>query len=91
MVIGNQSRPNIFALNIVRPLPLYSKVVEIDERVTLVGYTSDPKYAEHAVKFDEEGRLVKGYTGVDHDPEDRQDEIVKGLSGEAVKILKKPG
>lgn len=33
--IGNQTRPRIFDLNIKRALPLYSKVVEVDERVTL--------------------------------------------------------
>ena len=45
LLIGNQSRPKIFDLNIRRPPPLYSTVLEIDERVTLVGYTSDPKAA----------------------------------------------
>lgn len=35
LLIGNQSRPKIFDLNIRRPSPLYSTVVEIDERVTL--------------------------------------------------------
>lgn len=33
--IGNQSRPDIFALNIIKPSLLYKKVVEIDERVKL--------------------------------------------------------
>jgi 5-oxoprolinase (ATP-hydrolysing) len=56
-----------------------------------VGYTSDPNYTEHGVKFDEKGRVVKGYSGLDHDPEDQQGEIVRGLSGEPVKIIKKPG
>jgi 5-oxoprolinase (ATP-hydrolysing) len=91
LVIGNQSRPDIFALNIVRPPPLYSKVIEVDERVTLVGYTSDPKYNEHMVKFDEEGKVVKWYSGLDAEPEEEQGEVVRGLSGEAVRIIKKPG
>ncbi|KAJ8090303.1 hypothetical protein PM082_018899 [Marasmius tenuissimus] len=42
-LIDNQSRPKIFDLNTRRPSPLYSTVVEVDERVTLVGYNSDPK------------------------------------------------
>lgn len=33
LVIGNQSRPDIFALNIVRPEPLYSEVVEVNEQI----------------------------------------------------------
>src|SRR6202000_1937470 len=43
LLIGNQSRPRIFDLNIRRPPPLYSTALEVDERVTLVGYTSDPE------------------------------------------------
>ena len=31
--IGNQQRPNLFALNIVKRLPLYSLVLEVDERI----------------------------------------------------------
>ncbi|MEA5403340.1 hydantoinase B/oxoprolinase family protein [Arcicella sp. DC2W] len=33
LVIGNQSRPDIFALNIVRPEPLYSEVIEVNEQI----------------------------------------------------------
>jgi N-methylhydantoinase A/oxoprolinase/acetone carboxylase beta subunit len=33
----NQARPNIFALNVRRPEVLYESVLEVDERVTLVG------------------------------------------------------
>jgi len=31
--IGNQTRPDIFALDIQRPQPLYQKVIEVDERI----------------------------------------------------------
>ncbi|GAA5887260.1 hypothetical protein JCM5296_004579 [Sporobolomyces johnsonii] len=78
--IGNQSRPNIFALNIRRPEVLYENVLEVDERVTLVGYTSDPAFAKNAVKFDADGKVISDHKG----------EIVQGVSGEAVQILKKP-
>lgn len=94
LLIGNQSRPKIFDLNIRRPPPLYSTVVEIDERVTLVGYTSDPKAEEHAIHFDEDGNVTKAYTGVGWDGQGQAEgpgEIVKGISGEAVRIMKKPG
>ncbi|KAG6897983.1 hypothetical protein C0992_007937 [Termitomyces sp. T32_za158] len=63
LLIGNQSRPKIFDLNIRRPSPLYSTVVEVDERVTLVGYTSDPQAEEHAILFDQDGNMKKAYTG----------------------------
>ena len=35
--IGDQSRPDLFALNIVRPPPLYDGVVEADERLDAAG------------------------------------------------------
>ena len=59
LLIGNQSRPKIFDLNIRRPSPLYSTVLEVDERVTLVGYTSDPQAEQHAVQFDEAGKVKR--------------------------------
>lgn len=94
LVIGNQSRPKIFDLNIRRPSVLYSDVLEVDERVTLVGYTSDPRAAEHAIQFDEQGKVERGYSGPGWDGVGNAEgpgEIVRGLSGEAVRILKKPG
>jgi 5-oxoprolinase (ATP-hydrolysing) len=40
--IGYQSRPLLFARHIVLPAPLYSRVVEIDERVTTEGDVLTP-------------------------------------------------
>jgi 5-oxoprolinase (ATP-hydrolysing) len=37
LIIGTQDRPDIFARQIVRPLPLFADVVEIDERITHEG------------------------------------------------------
>jgi len=93
LLIGNQSRPRIFDLNIRRPAPLYSTVVEVDERVTLVGFTSDPHAEENAVQFHEDGSVKRGYTGAGWDGHGHAEgpgEIVRGLSGEAVRILQKP-
>ncbi|KAF9466756.1 5-oxoprolinase [Collybia nuda] len=93
LLIGNQSRPKIFDLNIRRPPPLYSSVVEVDERVTLVGYTSDPKAEDHAIQFDEEGNVSRGYRGKGWDGQGYAEgpgDIVRGLSGEAVRIMKRP-
>ncbi|ODV93699.1 hypothetical protein PACTADRAFT_71566 [Pachysolen tannophilus NRRL Y-2460] len=39
--IGNQSRPNLFDLNIRKPGVLYEKVIEIEERVTLPAFSED--------------------------------------------------
>ncbi|MDR3508060.1 MAG: hydantoinase/oxoprolinase family protein, partial [Caulobacteraceae bacterium] len=37
LVIGDQARPSLFALDIVKPEPLYSGVVEADERLDAAG------------------------------------------------------
>lgn len=94
LLIGNQSRPRIFDLNIRRPSPLYSEVVEVDERVTLVGYTSDPKSEENAIQWNDDGSsIIRGYRGPGWDGEGNAEgpgDIVRGISGEAVRILKRP-
>jgi len=94
LLIGNQSRPRIFDLNIRRPPPLYSTVMEIDERVTLVGYTSDPHAEDHQVIFDENGQVKRGYRGKGWDQKGDAEgpgRIVQGISGEAVRVLTEPG
>lgn len=74
--IGNQSRPNIFDLAIRKPEVLYKKVVEIDERVTLEDYAEDPERNEtKAEPLDKAGPDAH---------------LVRGLSGEAVRILRRP-
>ncbi|KAJ4396706.1 hypothetical protein N0V93_000927 [Gnomoniopsis smithogilvyi] len=78
LVIGNQSRPKIFDLAIRKPDVLYSEVVEIEERVTLEDYAEDPY--RHATKAD-----VKASTA-----EAKEAAVVMGLSGEAVRILRRP-
>jgi 5-oxoprolinase (ATP-hydrolysing) len=40
--IGDQARPDLFALDIVRPEPLYAGVVEADERVDAQGRVLEP-------------------------------------------------
>ncbi|KAH0835797.1 Hydantoinase/oxoprolinase-domain-containing protein [Lanmaoa asiatica] len=93
LLIGNQSRPRIFDLNIRRAVPLYSDAVEVDERVALVGYTSDPKAEVHAVQWHRDGSVRRGYRGPGWDGEGDAKgpgEIVRGISGEAVRILKRP-
>ncbi|MFO1426320.1 MAG: hydantoinase/oxoprolinase family protein [Steroidobacteraceae bacterium] len=37
LAIGQQDRPDIFALQIVRPQPLYAEVLEVDERLAVDG------------------------------------------------------
>ena len=37
LLIGNQQRPSLFDLNIQKPLPLYSEVIEVEERLNQQG------------------------------------------------------
>lgn len=54
LFIGNQSRPNIFDLEIKCPDVLYEEVIEVEERVCL---------AQEGAAPIKEGRLVRGVTG----------------------------
>ena len=74
--IGNQSRPKIFDLAIRRPDVLYQAVIEVEERVTLEDYAEDPERKQTKVD-------------AKHD-ESYKNDMVQGLSGEAVRVLQRP-
>jgi N-methylhydantoinase A/acetone carboxylase, beta subunit len=74
--IGNQSRPRIFDLAIKRPDVLYEETIEVDERVTLEDYAEDPQRNTSTTTIREQTRA--------------EDDLVRGLSSEAVRILKRP-
>lgn len=78
LTIGNQSRPKIFDLAIRKPDVLYEQVVEIDERVTLEDYAEDPERKITATDAQAGTKEAKGK------------ELVRGLSGETVRILRRP-
>ncbi|CAG9940385.1 unnamed protein product [Clonostachys rosea f. rosea IK726] len=59
--ISNQSRPKIFDLTVETPELLYQSVVEVDERITLEGYSENPYPEEIDVASDSE--LCLGQTG----------------------------
>ncbi|MEZ0244651.1 MAG: hydantoinase/oxoprolinase family protein, partial [Sphingomonas sp.] len=77
LVIGTQDRPDIFARHIVRPPPLHSEVVEIDERVSHEGEVLRPLdlNAAHAAFADAHARglraiaivLLHGYRHTAHE------------------------
>ncbi|KAI9796390.1 MAG: hypothetical protein M1825_000632 [Sarcosagium campestre] len=74
--IGNQSRPRIFDLAIKKPEVLHQKVIELDERVTLEDYAEDPERSITKTK-------PRGDQDADTD-------LVRGMSSEAVRILRRP-
>lgn len=59
--IGNQSRPRLFDLAINKPDVLYSKVIEVSERVTLEAWTESKQPMSLDVTSD--CSLVEGVTG----------------------------
>jgi len=58
--IGNQSRPDIFALRIQRPEPLYARVTEIDGRLDAQGAELEPLDLEQA-RHDLSACFAEGY------------------------------
>jgi 5-oxoprolinase (ATP-hydrolysing) len=74
LTIGNQSRPKIFDLAIRKPDVLYEQVVEVDERVTLEDYAEDPE---------------RRTTEPDSETASGEKTLVRGLSGETVRILQR--
>ncbi|KAK0372786.1 hydantoinase B/oxoprolinase [Colletotrichum limetticola] len=59
--IGNQSRPKLFDLAIRKPDVLYSKVIEIPERVTLDAWSENNK--PESIDVSSDPALVIGVTG----------------------------
>ncbi|KAK2611850.1 hypothetical protein N8I77_005171 [Diaporthe amygdali] len=61
LIIGNQARPRIFDLAVKKLGTLYETVVEVDERVTIEGFSEDPEPQAIDVSTDDD--LVIGKTG----------------------------
>lgn len=70
LAIGNQARPHIFDLTVKKLGTLYETVIEIDERVTMEGFSEDPNPQHIDISTDAN--------------------LALGLTGEPVRILKKP-
>ena len=63
LFIGDQTRPDIFAMKIDRPLPLHAKVLEINERIGADGGLVEP-LDEAAAKAGFEQARREGYTTI---------------------------
>tara|TARA_R110000868_G_scaffold53249_3_gene167340 strand:- start:8265 stop:11825 length:3561 start_codon:yes stop_codon:yes gene_type:complete len=63
LVIGDQTRPDIFALDIQRPRPLHDRVIEIDERLDASGAVITP-LDEAPVITALEAAFREGFTSV---------------------------
>jgi 5-oxoprolinase (ATP-hydrolysing) len=63
LAIGHQNRPDIFALQIVKPEPLYARVVEVDGRLAADGGEVEPLRPE-ALKHDLRAAYADGFRAV---------------------------
>ncbi|KAL5334404.1 Hydantoinase B/oxoprolinase-domain-containing protein [Aspergillus crustosus] len=61
LLIGNQTRPDLFDLSVRRLEQLYEKVVEVDERITIEGASEAPQESQHIDMSDP--ALIVGQTG----------------------------
>jgi 5-oxoprolinase (ATP-hydrolysing) len=61
LIIGNQARPRIFDLSVKKLGKLYDKVIEVDERVTVEGFTEDPE--PQPIDAATDPQLVQGLSG----------------------------
>ena len=94
LAIGYQNRPDIFALNIVKPTPLYSRVIEAQERTDVSGNVLLPLDESEVRKALEQCIadgissiaicLVHGYRFPAH--EERITEIARELGFEQVSV-----
>lgn len=80
--IGNQSRPDMFALAVKRPELLYSKVVEVSERVTLHDSTS----YKRGEALDESQPESQSF-GSRSNTIAQTGQVLTGLSGESIRIV----
>ncbi|KAG7913658.1 hypothetical protein KL934_005201 [Ogataea polymorpha] len=61
--IGDQTRPDLFAMRIRKPEVLYEAVVEIKERVTAPDYEEDPDQVSFDSLVGKDSAYTKGVTG----------------------------
>lgn len=76
LAIGNQTRPDIFNITAKKLDQLYSKVVEIDERITLVNYT--------------EGGGSKEKITLENSFPYKKEELKQASTGDLIHIIEKP-
>ena len=90
--IGDQSRPDLFAHEIVKPAPLYESVVEIDERIAADGailhaLESGSELSQRLAELAESGiesaavSLLHGYRAPEHERK-----VADVLSGSSIKV-----
>ncbi|CAJ2510615.1 Uu.00g062400.m01.CDS01 [Anthostomella pinea] len=62
-VIGDQSRPRLFDLNVRKPKALHDAVVEVDERVTIEDYDLNPHKSNQGTELSDDPDLLSTPSG----------------------------
>lgn len=90
--IGNQTRPHIFDLEIMKPELLYEQVVEIKERIRLLSSSasSAPSGAATTTSSDASTSASMEKTTIDSTSFSQSPKIVKGITGELAEVLEAP-
>ncbi|KAK1709985.1 Hydantoinase B/oxoprolinase-domain-containing protein [Colletotrichum acutatum] len=85
-VIGDQSRPKLFDLNIRKPTALHSTVVEIDERIVPADYDLNP------TPLDKEAALKAASTSplTSSSSTPQEGDLVRTPTGDLIRILRRP-
>ena len=60
--IGTQARPELFNLNVKKPTPLYTEILEVEERVTIENSSDDPNQTK--ICHDEKERVFLTKSGI---------------------------
>lgn len=83
--IGNQARPNIFDLTVLKPSNLYEEIIEADERVELVsGKEEDAQHSSTKLVMGISGELVRVLKPLD---EEALSPLLKGLLDKGISCL----
>ncbi|KAJ3520552.1 hypothetical protein NM208_g13661 [Fusarium decemcellulare] len=95
-VIGDQTRPKLFALHIEKPKALHAKVIEVDERITIEDYDLNPTPLDKKALITDpdlvrtaSGEVIRVLKRIDHDKVKEQLQALRdeGFSSLAVSFL----
>ncbi|KAF5011015.1 hypothetical protein FDECE_2822 [Fusarium decemcellulare] len=95
-VIGDQTRPKLFALQVEKPKALHAKVIEVDERITIEDYDLNPTPLDKKALITDpdlvrtaSGEVIRVLKRIDHDKVKEQLQAIRdeGFSSLAISFL----
>ncbi|KAF4468281.1 hydantoinase b oxoprolinase [Fusarium albosuccineum] len=95
-VIGDQTRPKLFALEVEKPKALHAKVIQVDERITIEDYDLNPTPLDKKALITDpdlvrtaSGEVIRVLKRIDHDKVKEQLQAIRdeGFSSLAISFL----